>query len=179
MVTHLKGILAKAWKLLVAASLLLPAIAWTEGTRTAEASAVQSDAMELIITEAYIDDIERPQWVPSGVANFDVMEFVEIYNPTDNPVNFSENYALYHFRNSANREYSLPLYQTTEDVIVPAHGSVVLWGFLATRYSNAAPAEIPTIDDFRSAFQLDDSVPVSRGGYDGKGFQQGYDDYFG
>ncbi|MFC4597187.1 lamin tail domain-containing protein [Cohnella hongkongensis] len=160
MVANWKSALARAWKLLLASSLWLPALSWTGEMRAAEASTVQSAAMELIITEAYIDDIDRSHWVPAGVSNFDVMEFVEIYNPTDNPVNFSANYDLYHFRNSANREYSLPLYQSTGDVIVPAHGSVVLWGFLATRYSKATSGETPTIEDFRSVFQLDDSVPV-------------------
>jgi hypothetical protein len=120
----------------------------------------QSDTTDLIITEAYIDDISRPEWVPTGVSTFDPMEYVEIYNPTGSPVNFSQGYALYHFRNSANREYSLPLYGQAGDVIVPAHGSIVLWAFLAGRYAGASAEQIPDIEDFRGAFDIDGSVGV-------------------
>ncbi len=119
----------------------------------------QEETANLIITEAYIDDIDRPEWVPSGSA-FDPMEYVEIYNPGDSAVNFSEDYGLYHFRNSANKEYSLPLYNQTEAVIIPAHESVVLWGFLASRYSGASPEQTPTVDDFKRAFGIGDSVKV-------------------
>ncbi|MGG6311824.1 S-layer homology domain-containing protein [Paenibacillus macerans] len=117
---------------------------------------------ELIVTEAYIDDIDRPEWVPTGVSTFDPMEYVEIYNAADKPINFSGDYGLYHFRKSANKEYSLPVYGETEEIIIPARSSIVLWGFLASRYTNASADQVPGMEDFRLAFGIGGDVPVYR-----------------
>lgn len=157
----LKRITAVACILVLTATVFFQSV---EPVSAVEAAVLGTEAnrTELLITEAYIDDISRPEWVPPGVSTFDPMEYLEIYNPTDSPVNLTQNYSLYHFRNSANREYSLPLYGQTEDVVIPARSGIVLWGFLASRYANASAEHIPTIDDFRSAFRIDEGVGIYR-----------------
>lgn len=129
---------------------------------------------DLLITEAYINDIDRAQWVPDGVNAFDVFEYVEIYNPTDEAANFTQ-YVLTYER--SNTEYTMPLYNQSEDVIIPAHSCIVLWAYWSDRYTDVSAEEIPTADDFRSAFNVDGAVPVYQ--VDTKAFKGFYNTYNG
>jgi len=114
------------------------------------AEALES-ASDLVITEAYIDDISRSEWLPTTI---DHMEYVELYNPTDEEINFTQNYSLYHYREKTDKEYSLPLYNQTDDVIIPANSSIILWGYNVTKYAAVTSAEnIPDVDDFRDAMR--------------------------
>ena len=118
------------------------------------------DPLSLVITEAYIDDILRTEWIPAGASTFDPFEYVELYNPTDDNINFTDNYDLYHHRNSTDSNDLLPIYGETEDVIIPSHGTIVLWGYWYNKYKNASPEEIPSIADFRNALGISGDIPV-------------------
>ncbi|EMS69818.1 S-layer homology domain-containing protein [Ruminiclostridium cellobioparum] len=122
--------------------------------------AAAQKAANILITEVYIDDIDRPQWIPTGSAVFDPMEYVEIYNPTDSDINLSRDYKLYHYRKTEDKEYLMPFLGQTGDVIIPANSCAVLWAYYSSKYSSASESQTPTISDFRSAFGIQESVPV-------------------
>ncbi len=112
---------------------------------------------ELIITEAYIDDISRSEkW---GVS-IDVFEYVEIYNTTNENIEFADNYSLKYIRTkvgtSTTGTYDLPLFDDESSVVVPAQGSVILWIYNDSKLT----AGKPSITDFREAFDLDESVDI-------------------
>jgi hypothetical protein len=46
---------------------------------------------------------------------------------------FSQNYIL--IMSVQAQEYTMPLYNQSEDVIIPAHGCVVLWAYWSDRYT--------------------------------------------
>ncbi|MDF2986535.1 MAG: hypothetical protein K0R50_2045, partial [Eubacterium sp.] len=150
----MKSVLKKAIAGICTAALVLSMFANTGGAAAAQKAA------NIIVTEVYIDDINRPEWVPTGSTVFDTMEYVEIYNPTDSDVNLSRDYKLFHYRKSENKEYQMPLYGQTEDVIIPANSCAVLWAYYSSKYSAAAESQTPTVNDFRSAFSIEESVPV-------------------
>lgn len=134
------------------------------------------EAADLLITEAYINDIDdnADNWVPEGVAAFDPFEYVEIYNPTDEAADFSQ-YTLTYERSGT--EYTMPLYNQTGDVIIPAHGCIVIWAYWSDRYTDAPADKIPSADHFRAAFGLDSAVPVYQ--VDTKAFKGFYNTYNG
>jgi len=89
-----------------------------------------ADEMPLLITEAYIDDISRTDLLPKNYKTIDACEFIEVYNQTDDPINFTEEkYSIYHTRNSTDgnttTEYNLSLYNIFDYVVIPSHDSVI------------------------------------------------------
>ncbi|MEF2244795.1 S-layer homology domain-containing protein [Paenibacillus sp. IITD108] len=111
----------KRWvSTLVLSSMLLSVIVPSAGATNDESTTVQALTAEynsgpaLLITEM-VPDTEN-------VNKADAYEFVEVYNNTDQPINFDEQY--YFFYNNVD---SWKMTKETDNVIIPAHEAIVFW----------------------------------------------------
>lgn len=83
-------------------------------------SSTPNTAPALMITEIVPDS--------KNVSGADAYEFIEVYNNTDQPVDFKNYSLIYHYINSSNVEENIPwTLSTDKEVIIPAHKPVVFW----------------------------------------------------
>ncbi|CAM4349779.1 hypothetical protein FHS16_002401 [Paenibacillus endophyticus] len=74
----------------------------------------------LMITELVPDS--------KNVGGNDAYEFIEVYNNTDEPIDFNQYNLVYHYYNTSNVEQNIPwTLSTDQEVIIPAHKPIVMW----------------------------------------------------
>ena len=115
----------------------------------------------LFITEIRPNDVNRSEIY--GVDD-DIMECIEITNTTDKPINLNDEYTVKYIVKSGFKK-DMDLYQsdlTSKDCIIPANSSAVIWCYREKIMDKikAAGKSIPTENDFRAEYKIDDSVPV-------------------
>ena len=97
----------------------------------------------------------------------DVMECVEIINTTDRDIDLNNDYQVIYFVKEGSRKVlQLCHYDdaavnhegSSEECIVPAGGTAVLWCYRETTLSDYT--SFPTENDFRQAYNIGDDVPV-------------------
>lgn len=115
----------------------------------------------LFITEIRPNDVNR-----SGVygVDDDIMECIEVTNTTDKEINLNDEYTIKYVVKAGFKK-DMDLYQSdlkSKDCIIPANSSAVIWCYREKIMNKitAAGKVIPTEADFRSAYKIDDSVPV-------------------
>ncbi|WP_052702858.1 S-layer homology domain-containing protein [Paenibacillus beijingensis] len=82
-------------------------------------TAVEPAELSLLITELVPDSSNVPNYSPAT----DGYEFIEVYNNTNDPVNFKD-FSLYYRNGSTDTLWPV---QYTGDVTIPAHEPIVLW----------------------------------------------------
>lgn len=112
----------------------------------------------LIMTEINMNDISRDAEYGSG--SNDLMEYVELTNPTDQDIKFNDSYILNYCYQSGDskKEKSLKVSSFDgSDVVVPAKKSAILWVY---REGLTTYKTFPTVDEFRSAYGISQDVNV-------------------
>lgn len=128
-------------------------------------TSVQTSVKGVYITEIRANDSNRSS-VYGGAD--DLMECVELVNTTDKAVELNSEYSVYYtLKEGQRKKLSLAHYDaqadghigSTEQCIIPAGGTVVLWCYrepsIGSNYT-----KFPTEEEFRAAYDIDDSVPV-------------------
>ena len=113
----------------------------------------------LILTELYPDDIDRS--VEFGLTNpaVNLCEYVEIYNNTDNPIDFNNQYQITYTYQSP-KTLVVSSIDSTEPVIIPAKGCAIFWATRPDLVKNNAINPNITEQDFRTIMEVPKSVPV-------------------
>ncbi|OMF22065.1 hypothetical protein BK133_27285 [Paenibacillus sp. FSL H8-0548] len=102
-----------------------PALA--EGGLQETQTAEPAKGPALMITEIVPDS--------KNVSSTDAYEFIEVYNNTDQPIDFKDYSLIYHYFTPLNVETSIPWTLSTDKaVIIPAHKPVVFWVKAKTIY---------------------------------------------
>ncbi|MDQ6420720.1 lamin tail domain-containing protein [Paenibacillus sp. LHD-117] len=149
-VEAVKATIRKQWKkwlsAATAAALLLGAVPYAGPANVSAASELPA----LMITELVPDT--------TNVAGADGYEFIEIYNNTDQPVDFSDYSLIYHyFENSVEKTVPWPMTAPGSATVIPAYGTIVLW------VMNASNTAEP-VANFNNTFgvQLTEGVSLFR-----------------
>ncbi|WP_313636517.1 lamin tail domain-containing protein [Paenibacillus sp.] len=114
---------------------------------TTDVYAVPTHAGSLLITEV-VPDTKNVKGTDG--TSVDGYEFVEVYNNTDEPVNFNDYYFYYYDRDK---------WTTNGDAVIPAHGNIVLW------IMNGNNLNVPTEDfikNFVPSASLQEGVNLFR-----------------
>ena len=115
----------------------------------------------LYITEIRANDVDRSSTY--GTSN-DYMECLELYNSSDNSIDFNKDYELaYLYKASA---YAQPVTTVTdaaiglaiEPVIIPPHSAAVIWCY--RQELKGSSISFPTEENFRDAYGIPEEVPV-------------------
>lgn len=119
-------------------------------TDAAEGSAEQ----ELWLTEIYPNDVARNNdYTGLSGATIDSMDYIEVYNASDSPMDFGENFDLVY-----NAGTPLNLTFNEADVTIPANSAAIFW---VRRVDLEVEGKtMPSEVDFRTSFGVSPSVPV-------------------
>ena len=119
----------------------------------ASAAETNNSSEKLWLTEIYTNDIARnDQYTALSSKTIDSMDYVEIYNASNSPVDFGENYDLVY-----NDKGDKVLTFKEEKVIIPAQSTAVFW---ISRADLEGKGTLPTETDFRESFNIPEDVPV-------------------
>jgi len=113
----------------------------------------------VIITEVYPDDRSNSGKI-EGAGSNDLFEYIEIYNRSDEAINFNESYKIRYDYVSNKKDLSVTdTVYADSPVVIPPHSPAVLW---VERTSSSITGEAKLLDDadFRAYHGVPDTVPV-------------------
>lgn len=110
--------------------------------------------MGIYLTELYPNDVDRNSTY--GCGSSEIFEYVEVYNPSQSPVNFVNNYSVYYEYTGKEKPLAVADFNGGE-VIIPAKGCAVFWSY---REDITYTLKTPAVEDFREEFQIPQDVPV-------------------
>ncbi len=121
--------------------------------------AITNQEMPLVFTEVYPNDKANPHI--EGAGDNDLFEFIEIYNQTDEQVDFNQHYKIRYdyITNQKDLIVSGTNQAENSEIIIPPNSSAVLWVERTSSKITGAAANLSE-QDFREYHNIPESVPV-------------------
>lgn len=134
---------------------------WAQGTPVSTKAVVKDLADKLIITEIHANDIKRTEL---GIGDNEVMEFVELYNNSNEDINFNEYYSMVYEYTTGKKALKVSSSVEGQDAVIPAKTAAVLW----VRRTDSEAMKNLTTEQFREAYNLsEDTVVLFMSGQNG------------